>query len=74
MKIYNITPSQQSFKLLKRFLTMDPTQRINCPEALTHAYILEHPNPTDNAFTNIARLPFPKRPYLINNDVSQTAK
>lgn len=74
MRTFSVTYNQQSYKLLKSFLTMDPKLRISCPQALVHLYFREMPNPTDNAFALISTLPFPKRPYLTNQNDTQTVQ
>lgn len=69
MKHFQIFPKQQSFKLLKKLLAMDPKKRISAPSALKNVYFKENPQPTRDAFSCFDEIPFPLRQYLPKKNV-----
>uniref|UniRef100_A0A914R3D4 Cyclin-dependent kinase 8 n=1 Tax=Panagrolaimus davidi TaxID=227884 RepID=A0A914R3D4_9BILA len=55
------------FRLLEKFLTMDPTKRITAEEALKDSYFYEEPLPNADAFYGM-KIPYPPRKYLPNEE------
>lgn len=64
MKSFQIYPKQQSFKLLKKLLAMDPKKRLTSPDALKSVYFKEVPQPQRDVFSCFKKIPFPLRQYL----------
>lgn len=64
MANFEIKLSDESYILLKGFLTMDPNNRITTTRALADQYFKNDPTPVRDAFACYKKIPFPLRPYL----------
>uniref|UniRef100_A0AC34G117 Protein kinase domain-containing protein n=1 Tax=Panagrolaimus sp. ES5 TaxID=591445 RepID=A0AC34G117_9BILA len=63
--------NSSEFRLLEKFLTMDPTKRITAEEALKDPYFFEEPLPTADAFYG-TKIPYPPRKYLTDKENNRT--
>ncbi|CAJ0582754.1 unnamed protein product, partial [Mesorhabditis spiculigera] len=67
MDKHRIPHTSDDFRLLLRLLTMDPTKRVTCRDAMDDDYFKRDPVPTSDVFRGYA-IPYPKREFLQDGD------
>ncbi|XP_065907867.1 cyclin-dependent kinase 8-like [Dysidea avara] len=68
MEKHKVKSDSAAFRLLQKFLTMDPTKRITSKDALQDDYFIkEHPRPSADVF-NGEPIPYPKRECIADED------
>lgn len=67
MDKHNIKSDSSAFKLLLKFLVMDPTKRITSEVAMSDPYFTEEPRPAVDVFDKLL-IPYPKRKVITDDE------
>jgi cyclin-dependent kinase 8/11 len=73
MEKHNIKHDSYAFKLLQKFLVMDPNKRVTSEQAISDPYFTEEPHATNDVFSSMT-IPYPKRKFIYDNEPGKEDK